>query len=317
MSSTHLRLLSAVLALALTGSCVSLRSNQDIAGSLERSDFVRLDLPWGTQEVYLQRWGDVASEPLVLLHGFGASSHAWRLVAPQLAGRFLTLAPDLNGFGYTPRPADFAAYTIEGQAHLVLAAMDRLGIRRAHFAGHSYGGGLALWLARQHPERVRSLVLLDSARPTYSDERRSAFARFRPLVSASVRGVYLKDRYVRRSLERNFFDPRKVTDDLVRAYADRLRVEGVVRAYQGLSVPRRVPATLGGDFDYAAVRQSALVIWGEDDRLIPLAEARLDVDRMPHARLLVFPGCGHIPMEEKPAETAAAMLAFLAAEPRG
>ena len=75
------------------------------------------------------------------------------------------VAIDLSGFGYTQRPAARASYTREAQAQLVLGTLDALGIDRAHIVGHSYGGGITLYLASQHPERFRTMVLVDSSAP--------------------------------------------------------------------------------------------------------------------------------------------------------
>src|SRR5206468_1124100 len=102
-----------------------------------------------------------------------ASTYSWRKVIPALSASHWVIAIDLNGFGYTERPKDPASYTREGQAALILAVMDALGIDRAHVVGHSYGGGLSLFLASTHPERFRTLILVDSSAPTYPDDRRS------------------------------------------------------------------------------------------------------------------------------------------------
>src|SRR6476661_2133038 len=128
-----------VLVLALPG-CVALRSFAEIRRSLPADRFVRV----GEQLVHVEQAGQ--GEPVVLLHGFGASTYSWRKVIPALSASHRAVAIDLNGFGYTERPKDLAAYTREGQAALVLGVLDALGIDRAHFVGHSYGGGLSLYL---------------------------------------------------------------------------------------------------------------------------------------------------------------------------
>jgi pimeloyl-ACP methyl ester carboxylesterase len=297
--------------------CVGLRPYERAIATVPASQIVRIAAPWGPQRVRVQRWGNRTSPPVVVLHGFGASSDSWRRVAPLLADRFHVAAIDLNGFGYTERPRAAEAYALEGQGKLVLKALDALDLRRVHLAGHSYGGGLALWLAQQAPSRVRTLVLFGATHPQWAETRRRPAARIRPLVAASVRGVYLKDPYVRAALERNFYADDQVTDDLLRSYTAPLRVEGVVRAYQALTAPRRdAPAAIRA-FDFAATVQPTLVVWGEDDVTTPLEPARADIARIPDARLVVLPDCGHIPMEERPAESAEAMRRFFDSLPTG
>src|SRR5947199_312838 len=143
-----------LLALLLLG-CVALRSFDEIRREAPAGDFVRV----GGQLVHAEQVGD--GEPVVLLHGFGASAYSWRKVIPALAQGHRVVAIDLNGFGYTQRPRSRESYTREGQAKLVLDTLDALGIARAHVVGHSYGGGITLYLAARHPERFRSMVLVD------------------------------------------------------------------------------------------------------------------------------------------------------------
>ena len=150
------------------------------------------------------------------------------------------MAIDLNGFGYTQRPRSRESYTREGQAKLVLDTLDALGIARAHIVGHSYGGGITLYLAARHPERFRSMVLVDSSAPTYANDRRSRAAALRPLDALYARTVALRPGAIRKALLRSFWDDSKVTPELVRAYADRLAVEGVGAAERGLEGPPRL-----------------------------------------------------------------------------
>lgn len=260
------------------------------------------------QHVHVEQAGE--SEPVVLLHGFGGSTYLWRQVTPRLAGRFRVLAIDLNGFGWTERPRTCEAYTLEGQAALVLGVLDALGIERAHLVGHSYGGGLAIWLAARHPERVRSLSLVASTLPTYATARRSRWAAWRPLVALFVRTRALREGFVRRGLERAVADPAVVTDELVRAYLARLKVEGATRAFQGLTAPTDGPRP---EVRLEELRVPTLGAWGEQDRLLSVEDGARGVGRIPGSRFVRLAGVGHLPMEEAPDRLAAALAEFLAA----
>jgi pimeloyl-ACP methyl ester carboxylesterase len=187
--------------------------------------------------------------------------------------------------------------------------LDILGLDRADVAGHSYGGGIALWLAARHPERVRSLVLVDSTLPSYTAERRRGVARSRVAVAAFLRGVALRRGFIRSALERSFSDHALVTDELVGAYLARLRVEGAVDAYRGLTLPSKVPRP---EVDLTSVAQPTLIVWGADDELLPVRWGERAAGKMPGARLVVLERCGHIPMEERPEEFIAAVAPFLA-----
>jgi pimeloyl-ACP methyl ester carboxylesterase len=286
----------------LLSGCASYRSFASVRSNVPQSQFVRV----GGQLVHVEQAGQ--GEPVLLLHGFGASSYSWRKVIPALSASHRVLAIDLNGFGYTERPKDLASYTRDGQVALIVGVMDALGIDRAHFVGHSYGGGLSLFLAFVHHERLRTLVLVDSSAPTYSDDRRSRLAAVRLLANLYLRAVALRPFMVRRSIESSVFDPAQVTPDLVKAYLDRLRIEGAETAFYGLTVPRRAS---GPKVVLDQIRVPTLAVWGAEDQVVSLASGRRAVARIPGAELVVIEQCGHLPMEEKPEELLGALLPFL------
>jgi len=300
------RVAAAVAVCALASGCVSLVPFERVRAEVGDAGFVQV----GGQRVHVEQAGE--GEPVVLLHGFGGSTYLWRQMTPRLAGHFRVVAIDLNGFGWTERPRAREAYTLEGQAALVLGVLDALGIERAHLVGHSYGGGLAIWLAAQHPERVRSLSLVASTLPTYASARRSRWAAWRPLVALFVRTRALREGFVRRGLERAVADPTIVTDELVRAYLARLRVEGATRAFQGLTAPT---SEVRPEVRLEALHVPTLGVWGEQDRLLSVEAGARGVGRIPGSRFVRLPGVGHLPMEEAPDRLAAALEEFLAAQP--
>ena len=300
-----LRLLAPLAAATALAGCVSMQPWSAVRASLPAADLLDVD----GQAVHVEQSG--AGEPLVLLHGFGESTYSWRLVAPELATRYRVIAIDLNGFGYTERRRDPADYTIDGQMRLVLGVLDRLGIESAHFLGHSYGGGLTLWIAAHHPERLRSMVLLDSTLPRYSATRRSRAANLRALTFVYLRTVAMRPGYVRRSLRASYGDDSLATAEVARAYLDRLRIEGIDDAYYGLMAKDGAPSP---EVDLAAIRVPALVVWGRDDELTSVRNGERMATALPDARLAVIPDCGHSPMEERPRELLAELLPFLDAQ---
>lgn len=282
--------------------CASVRPFSEVRSTVPEDRFLRL----GDQLVHIEQAG--RGEPVILLHGFGASTYSWRHVMPALATAFRVVAIDLNGFGYTERPRAFESYSREGQAALVLRVMDALGIRSAHLMGHSYGGGLSLFLAARHPERVRSLVLVDSSAPTYADDRRSRAASVKPLLGLYLRSFVLRPETVRKALLRSFHDDSLVTPELVREYFERIRVEGVVDAYYGLTAPAR---TASEPVVLETIQAPALVVWGAEDRLISAESGRRAAARMPRSEFVLMEGVGHVPLEEKPDELVRIVLPFL------
>jgi pimeloyl-ACP methyl ester carboxylesterase len=307
-----------LLAAAALGGCVSLRPVASLRSGPGLAPEARL-LPTSAGEVYLELHGPAGGRQVVLIHGFGSSLHSWRKVAPGLAAAgFRVLALDLPGFGYSARPTAAAAYTTEAQAALVAEVLDLLaaelewdleqGPGAVDLVGHSFGGGVALTLAASRPERVRSLVLVDSTLPTHSRARRADLPFYRPLVYLLIRTVGLRRAFVRAALERSFHDDSLVTRELVDAYRSRLLLRGPAGAYRSLTAPiPRVRLAV----DLAAIARPALVVWGEEDALIPARAGRRAAERLPDARFAVLPACGHIPMEECPEAWLEAVLGFL------
>lgn len=283
----------------LTG-CVSLVPYSEVRRQAPPENFLFVD----GRAVYVEQHGQ--GEPLVLLHGFGESAFTWRKIVPDLARSYRTIALDLHGFGWTERPQEAAAYTRDGQLRLVLGVLDQLGVDSAVWLGHSYGGALAASLAVLHPERVKALVLIDSAAPTYPDSTKSRVAGVRPLARVAL-PLALSTTAIRRSLKRAFFDDALATRELAREYRQRLAVEGVLEAYVHLSAP----ASPSRPVKLAEITQPTLVIWGQQDLTIPIAGARKTTGQIPNARFVAIPRCGHSPTEEQPTEVLAALLPFL------
>lgn len=303
------------LALGLAG-CVSLRpvasARAELGLPLPPARFV----PTSTGEVYAELAGAAGDPTVVLLHGFGGSHVSWRKVAPDLAAAGFRVATlDLAGFGYSERPAERAAYAPAGQAATVAEVLERLapelGSGPVHLVGHSFGGGVALAFADARPERVRSLVLVDSTLPTHSRAPRASWPLYRPVAYLLLRTLGLRRFFVREALEKAFHDDAQVTRELVDAYRDRLLLRGPAGAYRSLTGPLpRERLTV----DLPTIRVPALVVWGTEDALIPMEAGRRAARRLPDARFAALPGCGHLPMEECPEAFLEVVLGFLGSD---
>ena len=294
---------TAAFALLFAGGCVPLVPYEELRTRLPVDELLQVD----GQAVHVVRSG--RGQPVVLLHGFGSSAYSWRQVTAELADEHELIAVDLNGHGFTERVGDAAAYTVAGQLALVRGVMDALDIDSAHVVGHSYGAALAVHLAWRHPERVRSLILVGSARLSYPWDRRNLAAAIRPLTYLFVRGRAIRKSAVLGGLRRAFAEDSQVSPELVDAYYERVRIEGVSRAFRGLTAPTREPRDLPV---LERIDLPVLTIWGSRDELADLEEGRRTTGRMPRNRFVVLEGIGHIPLEESPEKLAELMRAFLA-----
>jgi len=262
----------------------------------------------GGVRVHYQEKG--AGATLVLIHGNNSSAYTWKDVFDALAAEFRVVAVDMQGFGFTAKPAG-GDYRAEAQAALVVGLLDELKIGRAVFVGSSLGGGVALAAAIDHPERVSGLVLVDSA--AFTDGRGASLAPSFvnwPYVGTAVTALALtSDRLVRDGLRKSFYDQSKVTDERVEAYYRPLTTRGGQRAARLVRAQRQMARV---EKSLHKVTQPALLIWGAEDGLILLEDGRRLQASLPDARLVVFENCGHLPQEEMPERFAREVLAFAA-----
>jgi pimeloyl-ACP methyl ester carboxylesterase len=292
--------LMAVGAGAMFGGCMGFTPYEEVLATQPADEFIQLDGQW----VHFERAG--VGETLVLIHGFGGSTYNWRKVMPLLAADFDVIALDLNGFGYTERPEDDAQYKLAGQVGLVKRLLDALGVDRATVVGHSYGAGVALGMATRYPERVTSVVLVGGGILREAAEGFPLLPPLRPVVSVFVQLFVLTEGTVRDLLYDAFADDTLVTEEDVQENLARLRVEGMNRALRGLTTQATDVLTLHP----ADIHQPVLLIWGREDRVVPISVGERLADELPDARLVVFEAIGHVPIEEIPAEVVAEIRDF-------
>ena len=257
--------------------------------------------------VHYQEQG--TGEALVLIHGNNSSAYSWTDVFDELAKEFHVVALDLKGFGFTAKPE--GDYGVETQAALVIGLLDQLKLERATLCGSSMGGGVALAVAVNYPQRVRSLVLVDSA--AFTEARSTAalapaYVRW-PYIGGAVTALALtSDSIVRDGLRKSFYDESKVTAARVEAYYRPLQTRGGQRAAR-LVRDQRDYSRIENSLD--KIRQPALIIWGAQDRLILLEDGRRLHSKLANSQLSVFDHCGHLPQEEMPERFAREVLSFM------
>jgi pimeloyl-ACP methyl ester carboxylesterase len=266
------------------------------------------------QQVHLRDEGPSNDPvPILLVHGTASSLHTWQGWAEGLRDQRRVIRFDLPGFGLTgPNRQD--NYTIERYVLFVRAVADRLGIDRFVIAGNSLGGEIAWMTAATLPERVDRLILVDAAAypPQSIGLKQKVPLGFRvariPLVRDLVRSL-LPRRVVEDSLRELYGDAAKVTPDLVDQYSDMARRAGNREAL----VRRFEEGNAGVDLGLLKqVKAPTLILWGGQDRLLPPALGERIAREIPHARLVVFPGLGHLPQEEDPQQTLPVVRRFLA-----
>lgn len=255
-----------------------------------------------------------SGSPVVLLHGIGCSVLEWQHNLDALASRHRVFAVDLLGFGLSDKPAD-ETYTIRRLARFVLDFMSAQGITRAHLAGNSLGGRLALDCAIVDPQRVASLLLVDPAGVDGPDTLLEFRLATVPLLGELATRPSLAG--TRMLWNKAFADPAAfVTDELVRTKVMLARQPGAqaaflktLRSFVGLRGFRK-EAVAELHAALPDVRAPTLVVWGQDDRFVPPAHAEALRRLMPQVEVQTWERCGHAPQIECAQRFNAAALGF-------
>jgi pimeloyl-ACP methyl ester carboxylesterase len=250
--------------------------------------------------------------PIVLLHGFGWWSFTWRplLAALGADARFTAFAPDMRGFGFTERPRD-ALYNIDGYVEHVIEFIAGLQLDRPVLVGNSLGGEVALRVAAERPDLVRGLVLLDATAYTDPSPLSQALPRllFIPPFNRTVmRAVISRPAFVRANLERRYYNPSSVNlSEIVANLRKPFDQRGAEDAFIAMIRTRR-PAMAAAIV--RRVKAPTLIMWGENDAVVPVAVGRHLQSDIAGSRLVVYPRTGHAPQEEARERVAADLIAF-------
>jgi pimeloyl-ACP methyl ester carboxylesterase len=237
---------------------------------------------------------------VVLLHGFASSIYTWKDVLPGLARTRTVVALDFPGFGESDQPPDLR---FEVLPTVVRGLMDKLGVGPATLVGSSLGGAVATVLAAQSPQRVGALVLIDSAGFNLKASDRPLILRLAasPAGAAVFERLPIRGRMLRLGLRQVFYDPALVTGERFNEYLAPLLRPGAPASALSLLTSRALDPGLVADLA-AKVKAPTLVLWGREDRWIPVAQADQFAAAIPGARKVVFEACGHLPQEERPAD---------------
>jgi len=259
---------------------------------------------------------------LLLVHGMAGSSDTWRHVLPALACRFTVVAPDLLGHGATAKP--HTEYSVGAHANVLRDLMAALGHARATVVGHSLGGGIAMQLAYQFPERCERLVLVSSGGlgrevsgllrglSVPGVEHLFPLVCSPPLRDAARRlADWIGDRFVR---------PSPVAEEIFRSWsalADNDTRRAFFRTLRSV-IDAGGQSVCASDRLYLAGLVPTLIIWGAADGLIPIEHGAAAHAAIAGSRFVVFDGVAHYPHCEAPERFIDTLLDFVdGTEPAG
>jgi len=246
--------------------------------------------------IHYETEGPANGPVVVLVHGLGGRAEDWRDLAPFLAKAGLRVyLPDLVGYGRSQKPRDFS-YSVRDEAKIVVDFLDAVHLKQVDLGGWSMGGAIVQHVAFNHPDRIRRLMLFDSAGlyvlPAWDIKL------FTPSTAAELDQL---DALL-------MPNPPKLPAFLAR---DILRVSD----HRAWIIHRALDAMLTGkdatDAMLPQFKMRVLLVWGADDRIIPLSQGDAMHKLLPQSELDVFPGCGHLAPGGCAAQMAPAVVAFL------
>ncbi len=251
--------------------------------------------------------------PLVLLHGSGPGATGWSNYSRNfhaLAGQFRVICLDLPGWGQSdmkPVGSPMPGW----HADILFNFLRELNIDCAHFIGNSYGGGVALKLALEHPEKVERLVLMGTSggTPVFSSFPTSGIK----MIYGFYEGAGPSPERLRNFLQDFVYDPSQITEEMVTSRLAAAMDPRVIENPPMRPNPRVPREELWRDARLTTLPHETLMIWGREDRVMPLDLAFVLHKQIPKARLLVMPQCGHWAQWEHADEFNATVSSFFAA----
>ncbi len=250
---------------------------------------------------------------IVLLHGFGTNRHTWSHWVPTLSQCHALQVLEMKGFGDAPKPRD-DRYSPLDQAALVSRWILQSELHDLTLVGHSLGGGVALLttlaLHTREPGCIRRLVILSGiAYP----QPISRYLRLlgNPLLGPLLLRLLPTRALIRTAIRRAYHSSHPVSEFHVEAYSGPLRTPGG-RYALSRSAAQLMPLEVASiSARYREITVPCLLLWGRNDPVVPVWVGERLAETLPRARLEILPHCGHMPQEEKPAETLAHFTAFL------
>lgn len=261
---------------------------------------------WEKERIHYIERGS-GQQHVVLLHGFGANTFTWKNQIDLLSQEgFHVWAIDFLGFGLSDKPLE-AKYSIELYRKQVEDFLKAKNIQNPHVVGNSMGGAIALALAAHNPEKIASMTLIDPlaypVKMPFFYSLGKAFGKLAiPFFSRSL---------VHQAIKKIYYDPKKITEDQIDAYWVPYQMEGgrdvvinILRSFDQALLDQLCQS-------YAQIKTPIFLVWGEQDKWIPLSHLDHLLEDFPHAEQMTIPFCGHSPQEETPDEVNPKLIQFL------
>ncbi|PLS02497.1 alpha/beta fold hydrolase [Neobacillus cucumis] len=233
--------------------------------------------------------------PILLIHGFASSTYTFRRIIPLLQKKFSILAVDLPGFGKSEKSTSFV-YSFQNYAKLMIECINKFGLANTYIVAHSMGGQIALNMAILAPEKINSLILLCSSGYLKPAKKPLIWISYLPFFEKFIH-YYIGRKDVQDHLRNVFFNQELINDELIHEFGKPLTEKGFYKALIRL-LRHREGDLLSHQLQNILV--PTLLIWGEEDRVVPVEVGHKLVRDLPAAQLITYEKTGHLITEERP-----------------
>ena len=241
------------------------------------------------------------SLPLVLIHGTAASLHTWEPWVAELKATKRIITFDLPAYGLTGPNANHD-YSQKAYFDMLDSLLIKLKINRCILGGNSLGGSVSWNYAIEHPEKIKKLILIDAGGyPLNSTSVPIAFKLAQVPILNNLLEKITPRSMVESSIKNVYFDPTKVSNELIDRYYELTLREGNRKAFKERLASSKNTASKNNTSQLIkTIKVPTLVLWGDHDQLIPVASAYKFHEDLPNDTLVILKNLGHVPMEEDP-----------------
>lgn len=252
------------------------------------------------------------SLPLVLIHGTAASLHTWEPWVAELKAMKRIITFDLPAYGLTGPNANHD-YSQKAYVDLLDSLLIKLKINSCILGGNSLGGSVSWNYAIEHPEKIKKLILIDAGGyPLNSTSVPIAFKLAQVPILNNLLEKITPRSIVESSIKNVYFDPTKVSNELIDRYYELTLREGNRKAFKERLASSKYTASKNNTSQLIkTIKATTLVLWGDHDQLIPVASAYKFHEDLPSDTLVILKNLGHVPMEEDPKASLKAVKEFI------
>lgn len=241
-----------------------------------------------------------ANKTLFLIHGFLASSFSFRYIIPELMKQYQIIAVDIPPFGRSGKDLKYT-FSYENIAATFIQLIHKLQLKNVSLIGHSMGGQIGLYMALQQPEIFDKIILFASSGYLQQVRKSLIFLSYLPFAHIFVKKKLVDSGGVEGNLLKVVYDKNQITEDMIQGYLEPfIENDAIFHALAKFSRDRE------GDLskeDLNKINTPCLLVWGAQDRIVPLQVGKRLNQDLPNSKLVVLEKTGHLTPEERPDET--------------